>query len=580
MNERRLLILQRLIAAAIAFLWMGLFYAQVLRGPEYRRAAEKNRTRLVPLPASRGSILDRHGIPLVEDRMSFELAAYPQELKSPEETWRRLSPRIGVPPEELAKRYKRGYAGPFAPVPLVRDLSTQTAFLLEESRSEFPGLIVRPTPRRHYLLGSALGPVAGYVGLIAPEELTHLKPYGYTYRDLVGKDGLELMYDRVLRGRDGGMQVEVDVRGRMVRQMGFRSPEKGKPITVSLDGRLQSFCHRLLGEAVRSEKWGTGGAIIVMDSTTGEILALSSYPTFDPNAFVTPGRQAEVRGFLRQSSRPMFNRAFRSAVAPGSTFKVAVAYGALSERKINSGTAFPCLGKLLVGNALFRCWWEEGHGPQTVPEALEHSCNVFFYHTGRRLGPEGIGRAARLFGLGRPTGIDLPKEAKGLVPDPAWMQAAVGHPWQGGDTLSFAIGQGPLTVTPLQMLLLVTAVGREGVFPRPYLLRVPAASAPPALSLPLDKEALAQVKEGMRRVVASSTGTGRLAELPGIPAAGKTGTAQVSRGSAHAWFIGYAPTDRPKVSFVVFLEHGGKGGGPAAILARDLLAYLHELGYL
>ncbi|MBI3333518.1 MAG: penicillin-binding protein 2 [Candidatus Omnitrophica bacterium] len=572
----RLLIVQRIILAGLLFIWGGLFYVQILQGREFRQAAEKNRTRLVHLPAARGPILDRHGVPLVEDRVSFELAVFPQELKSPRESWERLSPFVGLSPEELARRYRRDYSGPFAPVTLVRDIPAQTAFLLEENRAQLSGLLVRPVPRRHYLLGAALGPVAGYLGLIAPEELTHLKPYGYTFRDLVGKDGLESAYDRILRGQDGGLQVEVDVRGRMVRQMGFRQPQAGRGITVSLDGRLQSYCYRLL------EEWA--GAILVMDPATGEILALVSSPTFDPNAFVDPDRKGEVLHLLHQPVRPMFNRAFRSAVPPGSTFKVAVAYAALEGRKIGPDTSFHCSGSLLLGNALFRCWWKEGHGPQTVSQALERSCNVFFYQTGRRLQADGIARAAHLFGLGRPTGIDLPRESGGLVPDPGWMRAVLQQPWREGDTLSFAIGQGALAVTPLQMLLLDTAIAMEGEVPRPHLLigipGEPRIDPPRKAHIPLDKGALSKVKEGMERVVASETGTGRLARLPGIEAAAKTGTAQVSRGTAHAWFIGYAPKDHPKVTFAVFLEHGGKGGGEAALVARDLLAYLKELEYL
>ena len=549
---------------------------QVVRGPEFRRQAENNRTRLIHLPAARGTLLDRQGIPLVEDRLSFECAALPQELKNPNDTWLRLANVVGFSPEELSARYRRNFQAAFSPVPLVQDLSPQTAFLMEENRWDFPGTMVRPLPRRRYLLGPALGPVAGFVGLIAPEELTKLRPYGYTFRDLVGKEGLEKTYDSYLRGRDGGLHVEVDARGRMVRQLGFLPPKAGKRITVTLDGRLQLFCYRLLE--------GKRGAIIAMVPSTGEILALVSYPSFDPNAFVDSTRRSEVRHFLHGSDRPMFNRAIRSGVAPGSTFKVAVAYEALKEGKIEPGTAFDCSGIFRLGRALFRCWRKEGHGPQTVREALEHSCNVFFYNTGHRLGVAGIVQVCHLFGLGRPTGIDLPRESKGLVPDPAWMKAARDQPWQEGDTVSFAIGQGPLLVTPLQMLLLFTTLSMDGAVVQPHLVFSIEGERPvthrPVNRIPLDPTALRVVKEGMEQVVNSETGTGRLAQMPGIRVAGKTGTAQVPVGLAHAWFCGYAPADHPKVSFVVFLEHGGKGGEQAALVARDLLAYLHELGYL
>lgn len=572
----RLVLLQRLIAGGLGLIWTGLLTLQVFQGADFRRQAEKNRIRLIHLPAARGNILDRHGTALVEDRLSFECAVFPQDLKSPQEVWARLSELVGISPQELSSRYRKGYQGPFAPVPLIRSLAAQTAFLLEEKRSELPGLLLRPVPQRYYQHGSALGPVAGYVGLIAPEELTHLKSYGYTYRDLVGKEGLEQQYDSTLRGRDGGVQVEVDNRGRMVRQLGFLAPQRGRAITVSLDGRLQDFCHRLLE--------GASGAILVMDPNTGEILALASSPSFDPNAFVNPNRSQEVRADLHGVTRPMFNRAIRSAVPPGSIFKPAVAYEALKLHLIRPPTAFTCPGFFRLGRALFRCWKEEGHGPQTVVEALGHSCNVFFYQTGHRLGGGRIQQAARLFGLGRATGIDLPRESKGFVPDPSAARGAGRPGWQEGDTISFAIGQGPLLVTPLQMLALVSTIAANGNKPQPhFLIGIEGEGKrenPKSSRIPLDLEALAVVKEGMEQVVASATGTGRLAQLPGVRVAGKTGTAQTPRGLPHAWFLGFAPLDHPKVSFIVFLEHGGKGGLSAALLVRDLLATLKELGYL
>ncbi len=574
----RLLILQRLIAAGLVFIWGGLFTMQVVQGPRFRRQAENNRVRLIHLPAARGAILDRHGVPLVEDRVSFELAIFPQDLKVPRDTWAGLQPIVGVAPDDLAGRYRRGYQGPFAPVPLIREIPAQTAFLLEEKKTELPGTLVRPVPRRRYLLGSASGPVSGYIGLIAQEELTHLKPYGYTYRDFVGKDGLEQFYDRYLRGRDGGIQVEVDNRGRLVRQIGFLQPQRGRRITISLDGRLQGFCQHLLEEA------GVAGAVVVMDPVNGEILALASAPTYDPNVFIDPSRDSEISRMLHGAGRPMFNRAIRAAVPPGSTFKVAIAYEALKSQKIRPDTAFVCPGFFQLGSSRFHCWKQDGHGSQTVADALEHSCNVFFYQTGRRLGVEEIMQAAHLFGLGRATGIDLPRESNGFVPDPAWMKAVSKQSWQEGDTLSFAIGQSALQTTPLQMLLLMTAIAMDGQVPQPHLLiEIEGEKKPPALRrahLPMNVHAVAAVKVGLEQVVNSPTGTGRLAQMPGVRVAGKTGTAQVPRGLAHAWFCGYAPADHPKISLVVFLEHGGKGGFQAALVARDVLAYLRELEYL
>ncbi len=573
----RIRLLQRLILSGLLAIWVGLFSTQVLHGPIYRDKAERNRTRLVHLPAARGSILDRRGIPLAEDRLHFELAILPQELQNPGETWRHLSWRVGIPAEELARRYKKGFYARFAPVTVVRDLKRETAFLLEEERAQLPGILVRPVPRRRYPLGSSGGSAIGYLGLIAPEELTKLEAYGYTLRDWVGKDGIEKVYDGILRGRDGGLHMEVNAQGKMVQQIGFLPPQRGHNLFLTVDSRLQELCYRLLEES--------RGALIVMNSTTGEILALVSSPSFDPQLFVDSRRSEEVRRILKDPERPFFNRAIRAMVPPGSIFKAAVAYQALREDKITPGTAFECKGQYKLGRATFRCWREEGHSFQTVSEALEHSCNVFFYNTGRRLGVEGIARAARLFRLDCPTGIDLPWEAKGLVPDAAWMKHVHRQSWREGDTLSFGIGQGALQVTPMEMLMLFNAIATNGDFPRPLLvLRAEGQdlpSRPPSgVRIPLEAAALSRVKTGLERVVQSETGTGQLAQVAGIRIAGKTGTAQVSQGLPHAWFCGYAPAEHPKVSFVVFLEHGGKGGLRPAQIAGQLVATLKEMEYL
>lgn len=555
---------------------MSLFATQVVQGPYFRRKSELNRTRLIHLPAPRGAILDRNGVPLVEDRVGFELAIFPQELRDPPRTWKRLAGLTGIPAERLSQRYALRYETPFSLVPLAQHLSRERAFVLEESRGGISGALVRPVPERSYFLGPALGSVTGFLGLIAPEELTHLKPYGYSFRDWVGKDGLEQIYDRYLRGEDGGLQIEVDARGKMVRQLGYLKPQPGRSITTTLDGRLQGFCYKLLE--------GGEGAVVVMDPKTGEILALVSCPSFDPAIFLDTSRQREIHRALRHPDRLLFNRAVRSAVPPGSTFKPAAAYEALHEGKIRPDSAFDCSGSYALGRGLFRCWKEEGHGPQTVTGGLEHSCNVFFYQTARRLAVGGIMRAAHRFGLGRRTGIDLPGENNGFVPDPNWMKQTLRQPWMEGDTLSFGIGQGPLQVTPLQMLVMVSTLATDGRVVQPHLARSIEGQKRPltfeSRQIPLEPEALAWVKRGMEQVVQSPAGTGRLAQLAGVDVAGKTGTAQVSRGASHAWFMGYAPARQPRVSFVVFLEHGGKGGQQAAGKAQELLTYLKELEYL
>ncbi len=571
----RIRIVERVIWGLMALLWAALFMTQVAHGPEYRDKAERNRTRLIPLPAARGSILDRNGVPIAEDHIRFELTVLPQELRDPQKTWTALSQALGIPEQELIRRYKKRFQARFSPVTIIEDLRPEAAFLFEEEREKFPAVLIRPVPERVYPSGPASGAVTGYLGLITANELTQLKPYGYTFRDRVGKDGLEQQYDALLRGTDGGLYVEVNAQGKIAQQMGFKSPERGKSITVSIDSRLQELIYRLL-ENDRA-------AVAVMNCASGEMLALISSPSFDPSIFVDTTRDDEINPILHNEDRPMFNRVIRGLVPPGSTFKAAVAYEGLKEGKIESSTAFECTGTVRLGNAVFRCWEAKGHGPQMVADALEHSCNTFFYQTGRRLGSEGVARAARLFRLGQATGIDLPREAKGFVPDPAWLRKSQGHTWREGDTLSFAIGQGALLTTPLQMLTLFNALATNGIWPQPHLVKMvdgrPAEIAGP-VSIGLQISEVDKVKIGLERVVSSDTGTGRLARVPGLAIAAKTGTAQAATGASHAWICGYAPARDPKISFVIFVEHGGKGGVRAAKVAGQMMVYLREMGYL
>ena len=587
----RLRILQRVIFAGLAVLWVALFFIQVIDGSRYRRQSEKNRTRLIHLPAARGAILDRRGVPIAEDRITFELAALPQELVNPGKVWSDVAPMVGLSAEELAKRYKKGFQAKYSPVSLVRNLPSETAFRIEEEKVKLPGILVRPVPERVYPMGPAVGGVVGYLGLIAPEELTKLKSYGYTYKDRVGKDGLEKQYDSMLRGQDGGLHVEVNAQGKLVQQLGFLKPRRGRNIKVSVDARLQQVAYGLLE--------GGAGTAIVMDCKTGELLCLVSSPSFDPNAFMDANRQAEIRAMLKDPSRPMFNRSFRAAVPPGSTFKAIVAYEALTKGKINPATTFECRGGLFPGRPIFRCWQEDGHSFQTVTQGLQHSCNVFFYNTGRRLGVKGIAEAARMFGLGKPTGLDLSGESAGLVPDPDWMRSKLKQEWQEGDTLSFALGQSALLTTPLQMARAFATIGDGGWMPTPHLLlsvekepkedEKDEAAAPvwetpertdKGTQLHLDPSSVATVKEGLEMVVNTDSGTGRLARLPNDKVAGKTGTAQAPPGRSHAWFCGFVPAEAPRYSFVVFLEHGGKGGLHAAKVVGGLLVAMKEMEYL
>lgn len=572
----RLAWVERIFAVTLAVLAGVLAVMQLVLGPAYRRSAEQNRVRLIPMRAVRGEIVDRHGASLAHDRLSFDIAVIPQDAGDPETFWPGLSAVLQRPVTALRQAYRRNVTAPFAPAVVARDVEPSVAFAVEERRLALPGVVVLPTPRRQYPLAEAAGPVLGYLGLVDSQELKALKPYGYTLRDWVGRGGVEQLYDAALRGRDGGLQVEVDHRGRQVRQLGLKVPVRGRDLAVTLDAALQQHAYRLLA--------GRRGAVLVMALGTGDLLAVVSSPGFDPSAFVDPDRDEEVLGYLHDRQRPLFNRAVAGTVPPGSVFKPVTTYAGLMTRREGAGTTYDCPGSFRLGRATFRCWYEPGHGPQTVVEALAYSCNVFFYQWGLRAGPEAIAAAARAFGFGQPWRIDLPGEAAGLVPDPAWKRARRHQTWYRGETANFSIGQGDLLVTPLQVLRMTSTVALNGrPVPPPHLLKAIAGhpvAPPPAVPPAIDTQWLAVIRRGLEAAVGSETGTGRLASVPGVAVAGKTGTAQAGSHPSHAWFCGYAPAARPHVAIVVFVEHGGKGGDVAARLAGQVLEALVAAGTL
>ncbi|MBI4227763.1 MAG: penicillin-binding protein 2 [Candidatus Omnitrophica bacterium] len=565
----RLAWVERVFLIALAGLAVALALFQLAWGPSYRRIAEQNRIRLMPLPAVRGSILDRHGAALAEDQLSFNVAVIPQEVRDPASLWGPLSRRLGASADRLQRAYRRHYTAPFAPAMVARDIEMASAFALEEQRIEWPGVVVLPAPRRRYPLGEAEGAIVGYLGMADPAAWKTLQAYGYHVRDWVGKSGIERLYDAALHGINGGVQVEVDHRGRLVRQLGLKPPVRGQNITVTLDAALQQHCYRLLA--------GRRGSILVMALDTGELWGAVSSPGFDPEAFVDPDRDATVEGYLADDRRPLFNRAVAGAVPPGSVFKIVTAYAGLSSQKASPATTYQCPGQFQLGNVTFDCWYAPGHGPQTVTDALRHSCNVFFYQMGLRVGPAALAASARLFGYGQPSRVDLPGEAGGLVPDPTWKQRRWRQPWFPGETVNVAIGQGALLVTPMQVLRMTAFVARDGRAPQPHLLKAiegHPVGAPPETPAALDQSALSVIRQGMEAVIMSEDGTGRLARVAGFPAAGKTGTAQAGEGWPHAWFCGYAPIGRPQVAVVVFVEHGGKGGEVAAGIAGQIFEAL------
>lgn len=560
-----------IVSILFLFILCGIFYLQILRWPLYHNLSQKNHIRLIPFHGLRGTIYDRNGLPIVENRLSFDVMIIPQEVEEADRTYGRLSKVLGIPQGKIESMVRKGYYALFAPITIASDINKDTAFTLEEMKQELPGVLVQSRALRWYVYGERTSHVIGYLSLINSEELERLRDCGYSMSDLVGRSGVERLYDGYLRGKDGGMQVEVDASGRLVKVLGNKNPTKGRDITLTLDAKLQAYVADCLA--------GYRGAVVVMDPNNGDVLAFASSPMFDSNIFTDPNENDIAVGLVRAGSRPLLNRAINGQYPPGSTFKLVVAAAALETKKITPHTTFVCTGKYMVGNAEFNCWKEGGHGPQDLDQAIAHSCNIYFYNTGRRLGPDIIAEYAQKFGLGKPTGIDLVGESSGLVPSPAWKRSKKNESWYEGETVNFAIGQGYLLVTPLQMLEVVSVFANEGGLPRPHLIKKigdSEVSVPNPKPVNVSKKTLDMIRSAMRRVVDSDEGTGQRARVEGVAVAAKTGTAQNPQGEPHAWFVGYVPADKPKVSLVILIEHGGAGGYIAADISKKVIEFIRD----
>ncbi len=575
MHSNRINIISAAIFASSLLLLTALFYFQIIGYGYYRSLSLKNTVRTIPLEASRGAIYDRKGIVLAKDDISFNLVLIPQEISDLGNTLNMLSVVTGRKREDLEAIYRKNYRLPFVPADIISNIPPEKAFKMEERLVDIPGAFIWSVPKRLYPNGRVGSHVIGYIGKIADSELKRLKDYGYSMRDLVGKNGVEQQYDAYLKGDDGGIQIEVDSRSREVSRIGFKEPRKGKDLTLTIDLGLQRFVDMLFK--------GKKGACIVMESQTGRVRALVSSPEFDPNIFVT-GKDADRLKILRDTGHPLLNRAVTGTYPPGSTFKTVVAYAGIATGTVKETTSFLCTGVFKLGNTSFRCWKESGHGYQDIVQALTHSCNVFFYSLGKALGAEQIYRYALSFGLGSLTDIDLPQEVKGIAPGPMWKRFALKAPWYEGDTINYSIGQGYLEVTPIQMLRVITIVANNGFCPQPYVvedIEGVKISHRREYSPRLRSEFFKMVRAGLFDAVNGPTGTGQNAKVNGLDISGKTGTAQAGPSrESHAWFIGFLPSNEPLISLVVFIEHGGKGGEDAASIARLTAVYLKENGFL
>ena len=588
-TERRTRVVTVLfIVAFIAYLGT-LWYLQVIRGEVYRTLATENVLRTVVVPAYRGNIRDRDDRILVSNRLAFNVRVDREAIGDRDALVAFLARHLDLAPDVLGERLDTARPRPLEQrIVLAEDVSLEQAVTLEARQLEWPAVSIEVAARRSYPHGLLAAHALGYVGEISEEEIRS-GDFAQDLRggDIVGKTGIERAYENDLQGSKGARRVRVNSRGRVVEDVGLdRPPHHGEDLRLTIDLDVQQE----LEEALQ----GHAGAGIFLDPWTGEVLAMASSPAFEPNLFARRFPLEAWDQLIADPQKPLQNRVSLSRYSPGSTFKIVVGAAALAEGVVTPSTSIYCPGYTTIYNHRFRCWKAGGHGDVDLEEAIVHSCNVYFYQVGKTLGIEKLASYAHRLGLGETTGIDLLTEDGGLIPTPEWKERTRGQPWYAGETISVAIGQGPLSVTPLQMARMAATLANGGRTITPHLAHMgDRAEKATASRLRQETGFSTTTMRALRRAMVGVVrrGTGKAAAVEGIEVAGKTGTAQYSSRSAgvdadelpyairdHAWFVGFAPAENPQVAFAVFIEHGGHGGTTAAPVARRVLERYFAIG--
>ena len=576
--------LQYVIAVSFAGLLIGYWRLQIGHHRQYADLAERNRIRNLPVIAPRGRILDREGRVLADNFPAFSVLLMRESTAtlSPERI-AGIARGLQLDPEDLRHTLERTASLPrFQPVLLKQAATLEDISFVESHRVEYPELALIQVQQRLYPKYQVAAAALGYVGEV-PEEM--IAKLGSSYRpgDVIGKFGVEGEYNQVLSGRDGMRRVVVNSRGQEVGVLSTINALAGNDLRLTIDLDLEMAAEASLGDRA--------GAVVALDPRTGEVLVMVSHPSFDPNDFAKRIDPKEWDALMSDPMKPLMNKAIQAQLAPGSVFKIVMATAALETGTISPDFIVNCAGAVTIYGHLYHDWVFEkhrSHGAVNVHSAIRESCDVFFYTMGKMLGIDKIDYFARGLGLGARTGIDLPSEAPGLIPSPEWVQRVFKHKWYAGETISVAIGQGAVSVTPIQLAHTIGGVAMGGVFHQPHVVFQDQLRAlgvdPPAASpqdFPLSENTIAAVKSGMWAVVNEGGGTGGAARSPGIDISGKTGTAQVvsqalqesAKSSEYkntAWFVGYAPSDKPEI-VVAALVQRGEHSTVAVPIVRDVI---------
>ncbi len=573
-SEQKRILFNTILSVAFIVLGIKLFQLQVYERNIYFEHSEQNRIRRLQLQPTRGVIYDRNGEVMVDNRPAYSLSAIPFECSKNDSVLSHLSILLAQPKTELKSRLKAA-ENLFSPAKIRRDVDFGTLVKIEERKLELPGVFYDVEPKRSYPAQIKAPHVFGYLGEISKAELSARKDEGLQQGDIVGKRGLEKLYDRDLRGRIGYNYVEVDALGREVREVsavGERNPQRGKDFHLTIDARLQRLAEQLFIDKL--------GGVVMIDVKDGGVLALCSKPDYDPEVFSGVLSPEKWRNLVNDPRKPLYDRMLQSLYPPGSTFKLVLVAAALETEKADLNTSTFCNGAVSFGIATFKCWKSAGHGQVDLLDAIKMSCNSFFYRLSLKTGLDAWSDYAKRFGFGSPTGIDLSGESAGIVPDKAYLDRLYGkNGWTNGMLLNLGIGQGDLLVTPLQMAQFAMILANRGTYFPPHLIRrvydpelhqYTNQKPQPKTVEGVSQRTYAVIAEGMFKVVNEERGTGRASYLPDHKVAGKTGTAQNPHGEDHAWFIGFAPYEIPQVAICVFVENGGGGGANAAPIAGKL----------
>lgn len=571
---RRLLIFHAGILLLILAFILNFWYLQGVLGEDYESLAENNRLRRIALKSTRGDIFDRNHQVIASTRPSLDLLLSRADTNDVDTQFEQLAPILGTTTEDLHEKLARKRGRPlYEPLVLKEDVSLAELAQIEARRERFPAVEVEETARRIYPHGGLFAHTLGYVGQVSEAQLIAANGDRSLHSgDIVGKSGVERAFDESVRGTRGWKVVSVNNLGRRVgRARVSVEPDHGADIELTIDLKLQ----QVLADAFGDET----GAGVFIDPRNGEILAMLSAPIFDPNLFVDGISVKNWERITDDARRPLHDRTIASYYAPGSTFKVLMAIAGLESGMVPLDQKVFCNGSAIYYKRTRLCWNRGGHGFVDIRKALTESCNIYFYELGQQLGIETIHHFGSMFGLGTRSGVEIPGEEKGVMPSIAWKREHQGEMWYPGDTISVAIGQGLLAVTPIQLARMISGVATGGKLPRPHILK---GNETDPLELPVSANTFRIVKQALKDAVVEGTGT--RAGLIDISVAGKTGTAQVYKHSAgvpseqlpkaerdHAWFVGYAPADDPQIAFAVVVEHGGHGGATAAPIVRDVL---------